>query len=102
MPICVAPVYLTNDERIRLGIQSYGSDVPEAVVAAAEAALAAVAGDRPAATAKGATTKTRARSKKGEYQPDDPATPDVNEAWVEATEPSPLPFAESVSSTSEA
>jgi hypothetical protein len=32
-------VYLTNDERIRLGIQGYGSDVPEGVVAAAEAAL---------------------------------------------------------------
>jgi hypothetical protein len=32
-------VYLTNDQRIRLNLQSYGSDVPSDVVAAAEAAL---------------------------------------------------------------
>jgi hypothetical protein len=82
-------VYLTNDERIRLGIQGYGSDVPEGVVAAAEAALAAAAGDCPLPKAKATTTKesasstpkARARTKKGEFQPDDPATPAVDEAW---------------------
>lgn len=74
-------MYLTNDERIRLGVQSYGSDVPEEVVAAAVAALAAAAGNCPLPKAKATTTKTRARTKKGEFQADDPATPDVNEAW---------------------
>lgn len=85
-------MYLTNDERIRLGIQGYGSDVPAEVVAAAEAALAAAAGDCPLPAKKATTTKTRARTKKGEFQPDDPATPAVDEAWVEGQEPSPLPF----------
>jgi hypothetical protein len=83
-------VYLTNDDRIRLGLQGYGSDVPEDVVAAAEAALAAPAGGCPLPAAKTTTAKTkgsearrlRARTKKGEFQADDPATPDVNEAWV--------------------
>ena len=74
-------MYLTNDERIRLGIQGYGSDVPEEVVAAAEAALAATAGNCPLPTAKTTTAKTRARTKKGEFQADDPATPAVDEAW---------------------
>ena len=82
-------MYLTNDERIRLGIQGYGSDVPEEVVAAAEAALAATAGNCPLPEAETTTTKesasstpkTRARTKKGEFQPDDPATPAVDEAW---------------------
>lgn len=36
---CIAPVYLTNDQRIRLNLQGYGSDVPSDVVAAAETAL---------------------------------------------------------------
>jgi hypothetical protein len=79
--ICIALVYLTNDERIRLGIQSYGSDVPEEVVAAAEAALAAAAGNCPPPETETTTTKIRARTKKGEFQPDDPATPAVDEAW---------------------
>jgi hypothetical protein len=76
-------VYLTNDDRIRLGLQGYGSDVPEDVVAAAEAALAAPAGGCPLPAAKTTTTKTRARTKKGEFQADDPATPDANEAWTD-------------------
>jgi hypothetical protein len=73
-------VYLTNDERIRLGIQGYGSDVPEEMVAAAEAALAATAGNCPPSEAETTTTKIRARTKKGEFQPDNPATP-ADEAW---------------------
>jgi hypothetical protein len=31
----------------------------------------------------------RARTPKGTFQADDPATPDVNEAWVEATDSAP-------------
>ena len=75
-------MYLTNDERIRLGLQHYGSDVPEDVVAAAEAALAAPCGGAcRARTPK--TTKARARNKKGEFEGDNPTTPQVNEAWVD-------------------
>lgn len=75
---CNAPVYLTNDDRIRLGLQAYGSDVPDEVVAAAEAALAGVGA---AATAK-TTAKKRARTDKGQFQGDDPGT-EANEAWTE-------------------
>lgn len=76
-------MYLTNDERIRLGLQHYGSDVPEDVVAAAEAALVPVCGIAcPAPTP--ASTKTRARTKKGQFQGDDPSTPQVNEAFVDS------------------
>jgi len=75
-------MYLTNNERIRLGLQHYGSDVPEDVVAAAEAALAAPCGGAcPASTPK--SSKTRARNKQGEFEGDNPATPQVNEAWVD-------------------
>lgn len=75
-------MYLSNDERIRLGLQHYGSDVPEDVVAAAEAALAAPCGGAcPAPTPK--TTKTRARNKKGEFEGDNPETSQVNKAWVD-------------------
>lgn len=35
-------MYLSNTDRERLGIREYGSDVPDDVVAAAEAALAPV------------------------------------------------------------
>lgn len=75
-------MYLPNDERIRLGLQHYGSDVPDDVVAAAEAALAG--GACPAPAPKTATApKKRARTTKGQFQGDDPATTDVNEAWEE-------------------
>lgn len=75
-------MYLTNDDRIRLGLQQYGSDVPDEVVADAEAALAALSGGAcPAPAPK--TAKARARNKKGEYEGDDLATADVNEAWVD-------------------
>lgn len=75
-------MYLTNNERIRLGLQHYGSDVPEDVVAAAEAALAAPCGGAcPASTSK--ASKTRARNKQGEFEGDNPSTPQVNEAWVD-------------------
>jgi len=66
-------VYVSNSDRIRLGLQQYGSDVPDEVVAAAEAALAEQLKPAP---------KTRARTKKGEFQGDDLATPEVNEAFI--------------------
>lgn len=72
-------MYLSNDERIRLGLQQYGSDVPSEVVAAAEAALAGACCVVPTKPA----TKTRARSAKGQFEGDDPATAEVNEAFVE-------------------
>jgi hypothetical protein len=76
-------VYLSNDERIRLSLQHYGSDVPDEVVAAAEAALASPCGGAcPAPTTTSA--KTRARNKKGEFEGDDPATTDVNEAFADS------------------
>jgi hypothetical protein len=73
-------MYLTNDQRIRLGLQHFGSDVPDAVVAAAEAALAGAA---PVAATDSAPTKKRARTVKGQFEGDDPATPEVNEAFAE-------------------
>lgn len=73
-------MYLTNEQRIRLGLQGYGSDVPDEAVAAAEAALAGAADAPPAP--EPAPAKKRPRTKKGEFQPDDPATPDVNEPWT--------------------
>lgn len=72
-------MYLSNDERIRLGLQQYGSDVPDEVVAAAEAALGGACCVAPAKPA----AKTRARSSKGQFEGDDPTTPEVNEAFVE-------------------
>ncbi|MEB3354196.1 MAG: hypothetical protein VKM34_08175 [Cyanobacteriota bacterium] len=71
-------MYLTNDERIQLGLQGYGSDVPEEVVAAARAAAG---GAEPAAPAA-AAAKKRARVAKGRYRGDDQSTPEVNEAWT--------------------
>lgn len=74
-------MYLTNDQRIRLGLQAFGSDVPAEVVEAAEAALA---GACCVAPAESAAAKKRARTIKGQFQGDDPSTADVNEAFVEA------------------
>ena len=73
-------MYLTNDDRIRLGLQQYGSDVPDEVVADAEAALAALSGG--ACPAPAPKTAKRARNQKGEFQGDDPTTADVSEAYV--------------------
>jgi hypothetical protein len=74
-------MYLSNEQRIRLGLQQYGSDVPDEVVAAAEAALA---GNCPVAAVAPTASKKRARTAKGRFQGDDLSTPDVNEAFVEA------------------
>lgn len=72
-------MYVTNDERIRLGLQNWGSDVPDEVVEAAEAALG---GGCPLPAPKPATKK-RSRTAKGEFEGDNPATPEVDEAWVD-------------------
>lgn len=74
-------MYLSNEHRIRLGLQQYGSDVPVEVVEAAEAALAAPGGS--ACPAPAPKTKRRARTKTGEFKADDPTTPEVNEAYVQ-------------------
>jgi len=73
-------VYLPNTERERLGLFGFGSDVPDDVVAAAEAALASPCGG--ACPAPAAKTAKRARNKKGEFEGDDPNTTEVNEAYV--------------------
>lgn len=74
-------MYLSNSERIRLGLQAWGSDVPDDVVAEAEQALLGAV--CPAPKACPATPPKRARTTKGQFQADDPATPEVDEAFVE-------------------
>lgn len=77
---CSAPVYVSSADRVRLGLFAYGSDIPEDVVAAAEAALAGVMDPAPE---ESPATLRRARTKKGQFQADDPLTPDANEAYEE-------------------
>lgn len=74
--------YVSNEDRIRLGLQHWGSDVPQdaldaALAAAGGAVAAAQAEDTPAETEK----PKRARTRRGQYQADDLATEDVNEAY---------------------
>lgn len=73
-------MYVSSADRVRLGLFAYGSDVPEDVVAAAEAALAGVVDPAPE---EPPATPRRARTKKGQFQADDPLTPDANEAFEE-------------------
>lgn len=69
--------YLTNAERLELGL--IGSSVPsEEAVAAAKAQQEAV---KSPATEAAAKSVKRARTKKGEFKGDDPTTTDVNEAF---------------------
>ena len=74
-------MYLSNSERIRIGLQAWGSDVPDDVVAEAEQALLGAVCPSPEACP--ATPPKRARTTKGQFQADDPATPEVDEAFVE-------------------
>lgn len=73
--------YVSNEERIRLGLQQWGSDVPQealdAALAAAEGAVAAPSAEETAAE----PTKPRARTRRGQFQADDPSTAGVNEAY---------------------
>lgn len=74
--------YVSNEERIRLGLQRWGSDVPQAALDAALAAAEGAAAAPPAEdTPAEAPKRKRARTRRGRYYPDDPTTPDVNEAY---------------------
>lgn len=73
--------YVSNEDRSRLGLVHWGSDVPQDVL---DAALAAAAGCCAAtATPEAPAPKRRARAASGEFKADDPTTPDVNEAFEE-------------------
>lgn len=73
-------MYVSSPDRLRLGLTAYGSDIPDDVVAAAEAAFAGTVDPAPE---EPPATPRRARTKKGQYQADDPLTPDTNEAFEE-------------------
>jgi len=95
--ISSAAVYLSNIERQLLGLIEYGSFVPDEVVA--EARLKAqqlldelnnqleqrAAEDAAAASGEAVlqqiSKRRRARTPAGKFIPDDPATPDVDEAF---------------------
>jgi len=75
--------YVSNEERNRLGLHGWGSDVPQHVL---DEALAAA--DHPVAcgiTAEPSPVAApkRARSRRGQFLADDPTTQGVNEAFVE-------------------
>ena len=94
--------YLTNDERIRLGLQHFGSDVPAHEIAAAEqeyrerqkaeeAGEAQVTHFDPEAEQQARqepepapAKRKRAHKERGHFKEDDPTTPDKNEAWEDA------------------
>lgn len=73
--------YVPNHERIALGLQGYGSDVPQDVLDAALARQEQLKADRKTLEEVGPTPRKRARNAKGQLQADDPTTPEVNEAW---------------------
>jgi hypothetical protein len=71
--------YVSNDQRIRLGLQQWGSDVPQHVL---DAALTAVA--EPVAISAPLQTTTsakRARARRRQFQADDITTEGLNEAY---------------------
>lgn len=74
--------YVSNDQRIRLGLQQWGSDVPQHVL---DAALTAVA--EPIAISAPPQTTTsakRARTRRGQFQADNPTTDGLNEAYEDS------------------
>jgi hypothetical protein len=88
--------YVTSDERSRLGLIGWGSDVPQealdaalgrqadAFLAAVEGAAAAAETPEPAAEPEPTPEpepRKRARTRRGQFQADDQATADVNEAY---------------------
>jgi hypothetical protein len=73
--------YVPNHERIDLGLEGYGSDVPEDVLKEAIARRERLLVDRATLLEVGPGQRKRARNKKGHLVADDPATPEVNEAW---------------------
>lgn len=73
-------MYLSNTERLRLGLTEYGSFVPDDVVAAAEKRLEeATAGGE--AVLRQVSGRRRARAEAGRFRADDPETPETNEAF---------------------
>lgn len=73
-------MYLSNTDRLRLGLTTYGSFVPDDVVAAAEKRLEqATAGGE--AVLRQVSGRRRARAEVGRFKADDPTTPEVNEAF---------------------
>lgn len=78
--------YVPNHERIELGLQGYGSDVPQDVLDAAIARRdQALQQPKPVEDPPKAVKapRKRARKPKGHLVADDPTTPDRNEAWEE-------------------
>jgi hypothetical protein len=75
--------YVSNTERIALGLQGYGSDVPQDVLDEAKARWAQLQEDRKTLEEVGPAPRKRARKANGQLKADDPATPDKNEAWEE-------------------
>lgn len=82
--------YVTSDERSRLGLTGWGSDVPQEALDAALAAVEGVAAvaetPEPAAEPEpeptpGPEPRKRARTRRGQFQADDQTTADVNEAY---------------------
>lgn len=74
--------YVSNEERNRLNLHAWGSDVPQDVL---DAALAAAFVNVVAIEhwpAEPEPTPKRARGRRGQFQADDPTTPDVNEAFA--------------------
>lgn len=69
--------YLTNAERLELGLIGSSDPSEEAIAAAKGQQQHSSSADEEAAAKPG----KRARNKKGEFKGDDLATPDVNEAF---------------------
>lgn len=70
--------YVSNEVRNRLGLHAWGSDIPQHVLDEAMAAA-----EPPVATVEPAPAPKRARKGNGQFQADDLATTEVNEAFVE-------------------
>lgn len=86
--LCIpaAVPYVSNSERIRLGLQAWGSDVPQPVIDAAvrelHLALPEVAPED--SDSESEVAPKRARNRRGQFRADDITTPEKDEAWEEA------------------
>lgn len=72
--------YVPNHERIELGLQGYGSDVPQDVLDAARIRHQQIQADHKTLE-EVHPPRRRARNGKGQVVADDPTTPEKNEAW---------------------
>jgi hypothetical protein len=73
--------YVPNTDRQALGLEGYGSDVPQDVLDAAIARHQQLQADRATLEEVAPRLRRRARTPKGQLKADDPTTPEVNEAW---------------------